>query len=302
MPCPSQTSGFNVPNYVRKKSIFSGPQEKELRKRAVKCFVWSVALYGLETWTLRRSEEKRINAFEMWICRRLERVKWTDRIRNEAVLERIGHVLGFCRKTELLLNNRHHKARTGIADVLKRRGWEVYEEIHCVSFSNSNKRADIVAIHRTQSKGIVLDPTIWFERDALQAQHVDEEKKSIYESCIPYLMLSLKEKTNLYKQLILSILTYASPAWFYAPRTNLKPRRTTQNRALRIIHACDWFTSNTQVHEDLQVDYLHTHLLQATRQFYQELYFSDNPFNSSLGSYDSRQFTKFRTPKFIINP
>ncbi|KAJ4430870.1 hypothetical protein ANN_19461 [Periplaneta americana] len=88
---------------------------------------------------------------------------------------------------------RHHKARTGIADVLKRRGWEVYEEIHCVSSLDSNRRADIVAIHRTQSKGIVLDPTIRFERDALQAQHVDMEKKSIYDSCIPY----LSEKYNI---------------------------------------------------------------------------------------------------------
>ncbi|KAJ4437986.1 hypothetical protein ANN_13925 [Periplaneta americana] len=107
--------------------------------------------------------------------------------------ETLGHVLGFCRKTELLRNNRHHKARTGIADVLKRRGWEVYEEIHCVSSLDSNRRANIVTIHRTQSKGIVLDPTIRFERDALQAQHVDEEKKSIYESCIPY----LSEKYNI---------------------------------------------------------------------------------------------------------
>ncbi|KAJ4428001.1 hypothetical protein ANN_24014 [Periplaneta americana] len=107
--------------------------------------------------------------------------------------ETLGHVLGFCRKTQLLRNNRHHKARTDIADVLKRRGWEVHEEIHCVSSLDSNRRADIVAIHRTQSKGIVLDPTIRFERDALQAQHVDEEKKSIYESCIPY----LSEKYNI---------------------------------------------------------------------------------------------------------
>ncbi|KAJ4430062.1 hypothetical protein ANN_22271 [Periplaneta americana] len=52
-------------------------------------FVWSVALYGAETWALRRNEEKRIEAFEICIWRRLERVKWTDRIRNEAVLERM---------------------------------------------------------------------------------------------------------------------------------------------------------------------------------------------------------------------
>ncbi|KAJ4438517.1 hypothetical protein ANN_14462 [Periplaneta americana] len=48
--------------YNRKRSIFCGPLGKELRKR---CSVWSVALYGAETWTLRRSEEKRIESFEM---------------------------------------------------------------------------------------------------------------------------------------------------------------------------------------------------------------------------------------------
>ncbi|KAJ4427520.1 hypothetical protein ANN_25168 [Periplaneta americana] len=47
-------------------------------------------LYEAETWALRQSEEKRIEAFEMWIWRRMERVKWTDRIRNEAVLERVA--------------------------------------------------------------------------------------------------------------------------------------------------------------------------------------------------------------------
>ncbi|KAJ4447807.1 hypothetical protein ANN_09815 [Periplaneta americana] len=50
----------------------------------------SVTLYGTETWILRRSEEERIEAFEMWIWRRMERVKWTVRIRNEAILERVG--------------------------------------------------------------------------------------------------------------------------------------------------------------------------------------------------------------------
>ncbi|KAJ4442796.1 hypothetical protein ANN_04389 [Periplaneta americana] len=45
----------------------------------------SGALYGAKTWTLRLSEDKRLEAVE----RRMERVKWTDRIRNESVLERV---------------------------------------------------------------------------------------------------------------------------------------------------------------------------------------------------------------------
>ena len=44
--------------FKRKGSIFCVPLEKELRKKLVKCSVWSVALYGAETWTLRRNEQK----------------------------------------------------------------------------------------------------------------------------------------------------------------------------------------------------------------------------------------------------
>ena len=49
----------------RKRSIFCEPLVKELRKTLVKCFVWRVALYYAENWTLRRNEEKRLEAFEM---------------------------------------------------------------------------------------------------------------------------------------------------------------------------------------------------------------------------------------------
>ncbi|KAJ4448528.1 hypothetical protein ANN_10546 [Periplaneta americana] len=76
--------------FNRKRSIFCGPLEKEIRKILVKCFVWSVAFYGAETWTLRRSEEKRIEEFEMRILIIMERVKWRDRIRNEAMLESVS--------------------------------------------------------------------------------------------------------------------------------------------------------------------------------------------------------------------
>ena len=74
----------------RKISIFCGCLEKELRKRLVKCFVLSVALYGAETWTLRRNEQKRLETYEMWIWTRMHRVKWTNKIKNAVVLERVG--------------------------------------------------------------------------------------------------------------------------------------------------------------------------------------------------------------------
>ena len=69
--------------FNRKKSIFCEPLEKELRKRLVKCFVWSVVLCGAEAWTIRRNEQKQLEAFKMWIQRRMERVKWTDKIKMQ---------------------------------------------------------------------------------------------------------------------------------------------------------------------------------------------------------------------------
>ena len=76
--------------FNRKRSTFCGPLEKELRKTLVKCFVWSLVLYGAETWTLRRNEQKQLEAFEMWIRTRMGRVKWTDKIKNAVALERVG--------------------------------------------------------------------------------------------------------------------------------------------------------------------------------------------------------------------
>ena len=69
--------------FNRKRSIFYGPLEKELPKRLVKCFVWSVVLYGAETWTIRRNEQKQLEAFELWVWRRMERVKWTDQLKMQ---------------------------------------------------------------------------------------------------------------------------------------------------------------------------------------------------------------------------
>jgi hypothetical protein len=54
----------------------------ELRKKLVKCYVWSIALYGAETWTLRAVDQKKLESFEM----RMEKISWTDHVRNEDVL------------------------------------------------------------------------------------------------------------------------------------------------------------------------------------------------------------------------
>jgi hypothetical protein len=45
--------------------------------------------YGAETWTLRKLDQKYLESFEMWCRRRMEKISWTDRVNNEAVLHRV---------------------------------------------------------------------------------------------------------------------------------------------------------------------------------------------------------------------
>ena len=54
----------------------------------MKCYIWSIALCGAETWTLRAVDQKHPESFEMWCWRRLEKISWTDRVRNGEVLHR----------------------------------------------------------------------------------------------------------------------------------------------------------------------------------------------------------------------
>lgn len=59
-----------------------------LRYRMLKCYVWSVLLYGVEAWTLKANIINKIEAFEMWTLRRMLRISWTEHISNEEVLRR----------------------------------------------------------------------------------------------------------------------------------------------------------------------------------------------------------------------
>jgi hypothetical protein len=63
---------------------------RELKIRTLKCLIWPVVLYGSEAWALRKDDENRIQAAEMWFYRRLLRVKWTDKRTNESVLKELG--------------------------------------------------------------------------------------------------------------------------------------------------------------------------------------------------------------------
>ena len=55
----------------------------------VKAMVFPVVMYGYESWTMKKAEHRRIDAFELWYCRRLLRVSWTARRFNQSILKEI---------------------------------------------------------------------------------------------------------------------------------------------------------------------------------------------------------------------
>ena len=58
--------------------------------RLVKAMVFPVVVYGCESWTIKKAEHRRIDAFELWCWRRLLRVPWTARSSNQSILKEIS--------------------------------------------------------------------------------------------------------------------------------------------------------------------------------------------------------------------
>ena len=56
----------------------------------VKAMVFPVVMYGCESWTVKKAERQRIDAFELWCWRRLLRVPWTARRSNQSILKKIS--------------------------------------------------------------------------------------------------------------------------------------------------------------------------------------------------------------------
>ena len=56
----------------------------------VKAMVFPVAIYGCESWTIKKAERQRIDAFELWCWRRLLRVPWTARASDQSILKEIS--------------------------------------------------------------------------------------------------------------------------------------------------------------------------------------------------------------------
>ena len=107
----------------------------------VKVMVFPVVMYGYESWTIKKAEHRRIDAFELWCWRRLLRVPWTARRANKSILKEIspgcslegrmlklkllyfGHLMGRADLFEKTLMMGKIEGRRGEGDDRGRDGW-----------------------------------------------------------------------------------------------------------------------------------------------------------------------------------
>ena len=75
----------NVNNILKSRDI-----TLPTKVRLVKAMVIPVITYGYESWTVKKAEHRRIDAFELWCWRRLLRVSWTARKSNQSILKEIS--------------------------------------------------------------------------------------------------------------------------------------------------------------------------------------------------------------------
>ncbi|XP_071577336.1 uncharacterized protein [Temnothorax nylanderi] len=77
----------------------------DLRVRMIRCYIFSTLLYGCESWTLDPNTKRKIDAFKMYLYRRMLRISWVNKITNEEVFSRMQ------KQKELMLAIRERKTR-----------------------------------------------------------------------------------------------------------------------------------------------------------------------------------------------
>ena len=131
-------------------------------------YILSMVLYVAETWTLRAADQKYLESLEMWCWRRMEKISWTDHVRNENVLLRVNE------QRNNLHEIRKRKANW-IGHILRRNcllkqviEGKIYEEIEVTRRRGRRRKEllDDVKDRRGYShlKEEALDRTMWRNR------------------------------------------------------------------------------------------------------------------------------------------
>ena len=161
---------------TKRKLFFTRTLDLNLRKKLVKCYIWSTAFYGAEIWTLRAADQKYLESFEMWCRRRMEKISWTDHMRNEKVLLRVN-------EQRNIQNEIRKRKANGIDHILRSNcllkqviGGKVQGEIEVTRRRERRRKKllDDLTDRRGYShlKEESLDPTMWRNRFGRGFGHV----------------------------------------------------------------------------------------------------------------------------------
>jgi hypothetical protein len=72
-----------MPSFKKKNTIVTRTLNFNSRKHLVKCYIWSIALYGVETWTLQKANHKYPENSDVRCWRGKEQISWTDHMKNK---------------------------------------------------------------------------------------------------------------------------------------------------------------------------------------------------------------------------
>ncbi|XP_017779597.1 PREDICTED: RNA-directed DNA polymerase from mobile element jockey-like [Nicrophorus vespilloides] len=146
--------------------------------------------------------------------------------------------------------------------------------------------------------GVTLDKDLRFK------QHIETARnkacatiKLLYPLMNRRSRLNIPSKLAIYKSIIRSGMTYASPAWGHAARTHLYKLQVIQNKTLRTIYNAPWFIRNVQLHREANIPFLSEFMKKSTKKAFARAEIHPNPLLRAAVDYDPGDHHTHKRPR-----